>query len=126
MKRSDTHGPNGDPLDEPIAEGVLEPGRRRALPRSAGEHETHRSGFEPVERERERRRRCRVEPLDVVDRDDNGLVGREQLERAPDTGGDRARIDFHGRAFFEEQRQLERSAPRSRQEGKHVVEDVFQ
>ena len=116
MKRSDTHGPNGDPLDEPIAEGVLEPGRRRALPRSAGEHETHRSGFEPVERERERRRRCRVEPLDVVDRDDNGLVGREQLERAPDTG----------RAFFEEQRQLERSAPRSRQEGKHVVEDVFQ
>jgi hypothetical protein len=59
-------------------------------------------------------RRGRIEPLDVVDREDNWPLGGENLQRAPDGDAERTRIEAV-RIFINEECYLERVSPRRRQ-----------
>ena len=114
-------------LDMLGAEGLFENRRLRSLRIGApGEQEEHAASAEPSQRERQRARRGRVEPLEVVDRDDKRLVRAQDLQRATHGYTQRARIDpIYGR-LLEKERHLERAPPRRRQPRKNLVEDVLE
>ena len=75
-------------LDAPGLERLLERGRLARAPR---EQEPHAVALQPPRCECERRGRCFVEPLDVVERDEHAVVVRERTERVQETDRDRAR-----------------------------------
>jgi hypothetical protein len=77
-------------------------------------------------RERERPRRRLVEPLDVVDRNDNELIFGEHPQRAANRNGERARICRISRRLLHEERGLERAPLRHRQRRQHLIENVLE
>src|SRR5438445_522459 len=65
--------------------------RQRAAVRCPlSEQQSERLAAEPTDRELERRSRAGIQPLDVVDREENSAVCRERTERPERCGGDRA------------------------------------
>ena len=75
--------------------------------------------------ERERTRRRGVEPLDVVDGEQQRFVGGQHRERASHGDTERARIDPI-RGFLDEEGHLERTPPRRRKRWQDVIEDVLE
>ena len=67
---------------------------------------------EPSQRERKRVRRRGVEPLEVVNGDEDGLVFGEQLQCTSSRNPERARIDRIRGRLFDEERGLKRATPR--------------
>ena len=57
--------------------------------------------------------------MDVLERDEHGLLARERAEDAEESGRDRARL-WIGPRLGEEERGLERATLRTRQAGQHV------
>ena len=83
--------PDVDPVD--VVEAEHRPGgcrRRRTVTAPGNEHD-HAHAFHPAERERERAGRPRIEPLDVVDGDQERSAG-ECLERAARGDADGPRV----------------------------------
>ena len=73
---------------ETVVDRLLEAGRRRTDPDATGEQQADPCLGQPPQSEGERVRRRRVQPLDVVDRDEHGPALGERLERTADGDGD--------------------------------------
>ena len=101
--------------------------RCRFLAGAAGEQNVDGLFAHPPQRKRQRARRRRVEPLDVVDSKHDRRLGSESLQCASDCNAERARIEASSRVL-EQECHLERAPPRRRQlrqdSLEHVVEQV--
>ncbi|HEY2936633.1 MAG TPA: hypothetical protein VGJ25_08530 [Gaiellaceae bacterium] len=82
--------------------------------------------WQPAQCERERARGRRVEPLDVVDREDDELVSGEQLQRAANRNAESSRIYRTCRWLVDEERNLERASLWRRQCWRNVSENVVE
>jgi hypothetical protein len=89
------------------------------------EEQEHRCLAEPPEREGERPRRREVEPLDVVDRDDERAGLREQLQHVAHRDRQRAVVDGLFGLVLQE-RHLERPPPRRAQPWQRLVGDTLE
>ena len=125
MRRADAERPDADALDPLGAEGVLDRSRllRLAEP-TRPEHDDPRLGQTP-QREADRTRRRSVEPLEVVDREHEPVLG-EHLERAADGDAEGALVDGLPGRVLHEQRDFERVPARRRQPRQHLVEDALE
>ena len=103
----------------------LEVRRLRTFARATGEQKEDRPFIQPPQRESKCARRGRIEPLAVVDRENNWPLGSENLERAPDRDTERARIEVFG-ILLEEECYLECTAPGCRQRRQHALENAFE
>jgi hypothetical protein len=79
----------------------------------------------PPQRKRQRVRRGRVEPLDVVDGKHDRPVCRESLQCAADSNAERTRI-CAGVGVLDEECHLERAPPRRRQRRQDSLEHVLE
>jgi len=70
-----------------------EPPVELARTRAGREERADRLVTQPAQREQERARRGRVQPLEVVNRDDDGLSRRQCRDRVEHGQADRARFD---------------------------------
>jgi len=105
-------------------ERLLEVGRLAPLHPPTGEQEEDGVAQAPG-RERESAPRRAVEPLDVVDRNEDGRLPGEDLEAVPDGDAQSARIDVRLRVV-EEERRLERLAPGRGEHGDDVSEGMLE
>jgi hypothetical protein len=80
MERADAERSDRQPLDAPRIQRLLQPGRLGVGDEPAGEQHENRARGEPSQRERKRARRGRVEPLNVVDCEQNRLARAEQVQ----------------------------------------------
>ena len=71
MDGSETERADVQPLHSVGTDRLLEVRRLRALTETTGEQEEDRPLVQPPQRKSECARRGRIEPLDVVDREDN-------------------------------------------------------
>ena len=118
---------NGDALDT-VADRLLERRCRGTDPDATGEQQADPDVGQPPQRERERALRRRVEPLDVVDRDEHRLAFGEHLECSPDRHGHRPEVDRGVLRLAQEQSDLERAPSGARElrgdVGKGLLEQV--
>ncbi len=121
MDRADAERADPNALYPVRIERVLDRGRF-PLAEPAGPDEQQARLGQPAECKPERGRRRRVEPLEVVDRDDQLLLG-EQLQGAADRDPEGPRIDRTAGWIRDEQGNLERAPLRRRQLRENVVED---
>ena len=121
MRRADAQRPDPDPLDPVAVERVLDRGRLLRLAEPPRPQQRDVGLRQPPQREPERARRRDVEPLQVVDRDHQPVLG-EQLESTPDRDSERPLVDAALRRILDQQGDLERPAPRRRQFRQHLVE----
>ena len=77
------------------------------------------------QREADRTRRRSVEPLEVVDREHEPVLG-EHLERAADGDAEGALVDGLPARILHEQRDFERVPARRCQPRQHLVEDALE
>jgi hypothetical protein len=107
-----------------VGQAGREPGPgRRAPPSGDEDRDTTRQA---TQGEEQRVRRVPVEPLCVVDRDEDRRVLRQQLERRADGDGDRPAVDTAGRLLREQQSPAERRRARRRQPLEHVLAEVLE
>ena len=109
MKRARTQWSDGDALHAVDAEGMFELGLPRLVAQPLGEQDGHGVRVQPPQGERQRVRRRRVEPLDVVDRNERGPTLAQQLQRIANRHRDRAARDGVVHRLTSEQRDLERA-----------------
>ena len=97
------------------------------LGRPPREEKADRAPIEPPQGERERTRRRRVEPLNVVDGDQDRSAFAQKLQDVAHCNGKRAVIDRITRRLLLEKRHLER-VPSRRQERRErvVVYDILE
>ena len=113
-------------LEPLVVERELQLRDREAVAEPAGEEQADVLLRQAAHRERQGARRGRVQPLDVVDRDQDRLTLREQEQRVAD--GHREGPDIHRlvRPLSEQKRALERATPGAGQLGQHVRERVLE
>ena len=109
-----------------LVERTLQLRRRDAVTEPAGEEDADVVLGQSPQRKGERARRRRIQPLHVVDRDEERLAVGEQLQRRADGHGKGAEVDRLLRVVPQEQGDLERAPPRCRQLGQHVGERVLE
>ncbi len=117
LDRADAERPDGQSLDRP---GKRRLERRRRLA-AAGEEDPDRLAVEPPQRERERIRRRGIEPLDVVDREQQRAAGgqRDAARRAPPTATARGSAETTALPL-EQERRRERSPARRGELRQHL------
>jgi hypothetical protein len=125
MERADAEGPYRQPLDALRLECSLELRRLRSFDDPPGQEQKHAVGSNPTQRERERARRGRVEPLNIVDSEHDRPFG-ERLQGSTDRDAQRPRIDRLLGSLVQEQRDFERVASRRRQGGQYLVEHALE
>jgi len=113
------------PLHSVGRDRPLEVWRLRTFAEATGDQQEDRPIVQPPQRESECARRGRIEPLDVVDREDNRPLGGENLQRAPDRDTERAQIEAV-RVFLNEECHLERVAPGRRHRRQYALEHVLE
>ena len=120
-ERADLHA-----LEPLVVDRELELRHRDAVPEPAGEEQADVLLRQSPQRERQSARRGRVEPLDVVDRDQNrlALASRSSALRTA-TASVRTSTGSSGPSL-EQERGLERAAPRAGQLRQHVGERVLE
>ena len=126
VERADAQRPQLQPPDGVPGERLLERGRLRSVGEPPGEQQEHVVRAQPSHREAEGSRRRGVQPLQIVDRDEQRPVFGEQLDRAANGDPDRPRIHPLTRVLLAQERDLERTAPRRRQPGQDFVEHVLE
>jgi hypothetical protein len=119
-ERTDGQSPEAVALDRPLDLRPLQ-----SFAEATGKQQENRLLAQASQRERERACRGRIEPLDVVDREDDRRFRSENVQCAPDSDAERARIRAVG-ALLAKECYLERAAPRHRQRGKHDLELVLE
>ncbi len=124
---SEVHRPELDPVDQVRSERILEPPRRGAsglVP--ARRDQPDRRPAEAAQRIAQRPRARLVEPLEIVDPEDDGRPARGLLQGPKDGDGDQ---EVHGRRAIRlgaEQHRLERPRLRGRQRRQRFVGEVRQ
>ena len=94
--------------------------------RAKQQQQQHGARRKSTQRELERSRRRRVEPLDVVDCQQDRATLAEQLQHVADCDAERAMVDRLVRCFLAQQRDLERATPRHGEQGGDVGEDLVE
>ena len=125
MRRADAERPDPDPLDPVAVERVLDRGRLLRLAEPPRPQQRDVGLRQPAQRKPERACRRDVEPLQVVDRDHQPILG-EQLESAPNRNSERPLVDTALRGILDQQGDLERPAPRRGQGRQHLLERVVE
>ena len=100
--------------------------RRLELSGARGREEQHGRLSQSAQCERQRPGRGRVQPLQVVDRKENGRLLRSAAQQSECTGGDRSGLRIGVRSVLAKQRHAERRPLRRRQRAAVLVEDVAQ
>jgi hypothetical protein len=126
LERTDAERLDLKVLETLCGERVLELRRPYALGRAAGEQDDDGLRHDPPQREHQGVHRRGVEPLHVVDGEEQRALVGEQLERLADSDGEGAPVDRIARRVLEQQRDLERPLPRRRQRRQHVVENSLE
>jgi hypothetical protein len=122
---AEAEGADGQPFNAVALDRPLELRRYRFFTEATGEQQENGLLAHPSQGKRQRARRGRIEPLEVVDSEhERGLPG-ENIQRAPDSDAERARIRAIG-GILDEERHLERAAPRRRQRRQHALERVLE
>jgi hypothetical protein len=121
MRRADAERPDSNAVDPVGVEGGLDDRCRLARVEPPRPEQQHARVRQPPKREPERARRRGVEPLEIVDRHDEPVVG-EQLQGVADRDPERPRIDRTAVGVLDQERDLECPALRRRERGQHVVE----
>jgi hypothetical protein len=122
MERTDAERPNADALDRVGGDCLVQGGRLGFVGRTPSQQDANIDCADPTERERERARRRRVEPLDVVDGDHERLAVAEQLEDVANRDGERPLIHGIALRVASEHHDLEGTPSRWRERRQDVVE----
>jgi len=125
VERADAERSHRQPLDALRAERVLQLRRLGAVDAPSGEQHEHTARSEPSHGERKCAQRGGVEPLHVVDGNEDRLPFAEKLQHVVHRHGERAAID-RAVCLLAEERDLECPPPRRRQLGSDVVEDAVE
>ena len=125
MRRADAERPDPDPLDPAVVEGVLHRGRLLRLAEPPRPEQRDVGLRQSPQRKPDCACRRGVEPLQVVDRDHEPVLGK-QLEGAPNRDSERPLVDAVPRCLLDQQRDLERLAPGRRQGRQHLVEHAVE
>ena len=127
MQRADAQRADADAFQPLIAERTVEAKRRRAAARrTQREEESDRTSLEPASGELEHARRGAVEPLDVVDRDDDRSRRSEVAEDGDRRSRDGALTGDGIGATRPQQRNFERVPLRRRKRSEDVGFDALQ
>ena len=125
VDRADAERPDANTGDAVRLERVLDGGRLLCLAEPSRPDQEDVGVRQPAERESQRARRRCIEPLEVVDRDHEPVLG-EQVQGASNRHAERTRVDRATSRILDEECDLERPAPRGAQSGQDVVESVFE
>ena len=125
MRRADAERPDPDPLDPVAVEGVLDRGRLLRLAEPPRPEQRDVGLRQPPQRKPDCACRRGVEPLQVVDRDHEPVLG-EHLEGAPNRDSERPLVDAVPGCLLDQQRDLERLAPGRRHGRQHLVEHAVE
>ena len=123
MRRADAERPDSNAVDPVGVERGLDGRCLLARVEPTRPEQQHARLRQPAKREPERARRRGVEPLEIVDRDDEPVLG-EQLQGVADRDPERPRIDRTAAGVLDQERDLECPALRRRQGGQDVVEQL--
>jgi hypothetical protein len=126
VERTDAQRPERQPPDVLLCERPLDLRRLRAVRVPPRQQQEHPAPIEPPQRERELVGRRRIEPLEIVDRDDQRPVLGEHLEGIANGEPERARIHGFRSRVLQQERGLEGAPPRRRQPRQHVVEHTLE
>ena len=124
LERADTNRPHGQHLHRVLGQCQLELGAVDPLADASREHQDDRL-LEPPKGERDRVHRRAIEPLDIVDRDDERAGRSEDLEAVPYSYSERTRICRVGRVA-EKESCLERLASGRRERGDDLTERALE
>ena len=113
-------------LDRFAVERKLELGSVGATPEPAGEKQPDVLALQAPQRELQGGSRRSVQPLDIVDREQDRLTLGEQVQRATDGHGQRSEVDRRARLLAEQQRGLERTPTGRFELVDHFPEYVFE
>ena len=126
MERADAERAHSQPLDAVCSERPLELRRLRVVGQAAGEQDENPIHAEASQGKRKRARRRPIEPLDVVDGDQNRLSFTESVQHVPHGDGECAVVDGIFRRLLAEHGDLECAPPRRRQRGQRLLDDVLE
>ena len=118
--RSDGERADLDLLQPSGADGALELGRRRSLVAATREQEEDRLLVQAARGEQQQPEGRRIEPLEVVDRDDDGALRGELPQRGQERDRERTQVGLL-LALLQEKRDRERVPLRRRQRRQHHV-----
>ena len=110
-----------DPLTTVVRQRTREPERQVGVSFDPPRHEQREPGRQPPRREREGLLRRRVEPLDVVDRQQHGAPRRERVQDGDQRGRGRSRVRRLVR-LSEQERRFERAPLQRRQLALRLLE----
>ena len=113
MRRADAERPDSNAVDPVGVEGGLDDRCRLARVEPPRPEQQHARVRQPPKREPERARRRGVEPLEIVDRHDEPVLG-EQLQGVAERDPERPRIDRTTAGVLDQERDLECPALRRR------------
>src|SRR5436190_4478266 len=126
MERADAERSHRQTPNALGVERALEHRRLCAAAEPPREQEPYALRGKPSQRERERAGRRGVEPLEVVDREENRLALGEHLQGAARGDPECARLACTCGRVLEEQRDLERTSLRRREKRQYVGDDVLE
>ena len=130
MQGACTEGPDAQSTRPGLAECTVQFGDRDPVTEPAGEENADVLLGQSPQRKCDRARRRLIQPLHIVDRDEHRLALREQLQRRANGHRKGAEVDQLVCIVPDEQGDLERAPPRSRQlmqhAGQRVLEQVSQ
>ena len=111
-------GPTGSRWTRSGPSACSSPDGRPPSTQPASKQHQHLVLVEPAQRKRQRARRGRVEPLDVVDSDQDRRPIAQKLQHVVHRHRERTAIDGITRRLLPKQRDLERTPPRRRNAGR--------
>ena len=118
MQRAHAQRADRHPLQSLGRQRRLDVRRLGGVAQTSCEEDDERGGAEPSQGKHQGMRRRWIEPLNVVDRDHRRPLLAQSQQRVTYRNGERAAINRIARGLLPEQRNLERSTPRRREQGK--------
>ena len=125
VDRADAERPDANTVDPVRLERVLDGGRLLSLAEPSRPDQQDVRVGQPAQRETQRARRRGIEPLEVVDRDDEPVLG-EQFQSASNRNSQGTWVDRTTGCVLDEECDLERPTAGGRQSGQDVVESAFE
>ena len=126
VQRAQAQRADGKMLDDAPVHSKLKRGHPDVVLEPAGAEKTDVAVVQPPQRKSKRAHGRRIQPLHVVDRNQDRLAIREQMQRAPDGHSERSRIDPGFRHPLDEQSALERATTRRGQFRRDLRERVLE
>ena len=126
LGRTDAQWPHLESFDGTRCKSVLDARHDDGLAETPRQEHEQRHGRQPSQREGQHARRGGVDPLAVVDRDDEGPLLGEQLQARSDGDPERAWVDCVVWYAVDQQRHLDRMPPRFGEQRQHALHGAFE